>query len=297
MDTLNKLLDIDLNYIIIGFTVIFYSLELLLKNEFLFKNKSKHLLHNLGIGVVFFVGNIFWATFMIYSIDWLNNNQIGLFYIIDLPLWLSLLLSVVLFDFVNYWFHRAAHIVPVVWRFHRVHHSDTSMDVSTYYRSHPLEIMFWFGTSNILAVAIFGLSTLSLGLFFLVATPFFFLEHTNLKFPAWLDSTAGLIFTTPNIHKVHHEQDQYYTDSNYADIFILWDRLFGTYKYKPTAEIKFGLVEFDEDSKQTFWYLLKSPFININRVSSASIKEQNPLLPDQITLLSPENVQEKLVKD
>ena len=73
---------------------------------------------------------------------------------------------------------------------------------------------------------------------------------------------------------MHHEQYQYYTDSNFADIFILWDRIFGTFKYKPPSQITFGLKEFDEDRKQTFWYLLKSPFINMGRVSSAALNNQ-----------------------
>ena len=124
-----------------------------------------------------------------------------------------------------------------------------------------------FGSSNILAAGIFGLNLLTLGLYFLVATPFFILEHTNLRFPAWLDKTLGLVITTPNLHKVHHEQGQFYTDSNFADVFILWDRLFGTYKYKPVELIKFGLKEFKENKKQTFWYLFISPFFKIKKVT------------------------------
>ncbi len=91
------------------------------------------------------------------------------------------------------------------------------------------------------------------------------MEHSNLRFPSWLDNTVGLVITTPNLHKIHHDQDQQYTDSNFADIFILWDRIFGTYSYKPAEQVKLGLAEFDEEKKQTFWYLIKSPFIKIER--------------------------------
>jgi sterol desaturase/sphingolipid hydroxylase (fatty acid hydroxylase superfamily) len=65
---------------------------------------------------------------------------------------------------------------------------------------------------------------------------------------------------------MHHSQDQHFTDSNYADIFVFWDKLFGTFTYAPVSEIKFGLKEFDDEKKQTLWYLLKSPFIHIPRV-------------------------------
>ena len=89
------------------------------------------------------------------------------------------------------------------------------------------------------------------------------LLDSNLKFPTWLDKTVGLVFTTPNLHKIHHEQDQYYTDSNYADILILWDKLFGSFKFKPVAYIKLGLKEFDSPRQQTFWYAMISPFVKM----------------------------------
>ena len=273
MDTLNKLLAIDLNYIIIGLIVLFYTLEHLLTTQFTFDKMNHHLLQNILFQVVFYLGNLLWAFVTVFTIEWLNKNEIGLFYLISIPLWLKLVLGVIVFDFVNYWFHRTAHRIPMLWRFHRVHHSDTRMDASTNLRSHPVELVVYFGTSNIVAAAIFGLDLLSLGLFFLVITPYVFLEHSNIKFPAWLDRTFGLVFTTPNIHKVHHEQDQLYTDSNYSDIFILWDRIFGTFKYKPPSEIKLGLKEFEDDKKQTFWYLVRSPFMNFKRISSAELKK------------------------
>lgn len=274
METMNKLLSIDLNYIFIGMMVLFYSLEQILSTQFKFNKRPQHLGHNVLFQVAFYVCNIFYATVTVFSIEWLNNHQVGLFYLVQVPVWLKLIAGVALFDMTSYWFHRVAHKVPLLWRFHRVHHSDTSMDASTFFRGHPIESLLWFGTSNIIAAGIFGLDLMTLGLYFLVATPFFFLEHSNLRFPKWVDKSFGLIFTTPNLHKIHHEQDQHYTDSNFSDIFILWDRIFGSFTHKPVEEIKFGLKEFDEDKKQTFWYLMKSPFISMGRVTSEDLKKE-----------------------
>ena len=271
METLNKLLSIDFNYILIGFIVFFYSLEQIMKTQFKFNKRPQHLLRNILFQVVFVVCNIFYATVTVFSIGWLNNHEVGLFYLIQVPVWVKLILGVAIFDMVTYWFHRTAHNIPLLWRFHRVHHSDTSMDASTFFRGHPIESLLWFGTSNIVASAIFGLDLMTLGLYFLVSAPFVILEHSNLRFPKWVDKSFGLIFTTPNLHKVHHEQDQHYTDSNFSDIFILWDRIFGTYKYKPVEQIKFGLKEFEEDKKQTFWYQMKSPFLKVKRISSGEL--------------------------
>jgi len=273
MEVLNQLLAVDTNYLLIGLVVVFYFLEQLFSNQFRFTKRPHHFLHNALLMGLFMLANIFWATLIVFCIEWLNTNQVGLFYKLEIPLWANLILSVVLIDFVSYWYHRIAHKVPLLWRLHRVHHSDTSMDSTTNFRFHPLEQLFWWSSTPIVTSAIFGLDAMGIGLYFLVLIPFLIFEHTNLKFPAWLDKTLGRVITTPNLHKIHHEQDQYYTDSNFSDIFILWHRLFGTFRYKPAGQIHFGLKEFDEDKKQTFWYLLKSPFINIKRIRSEEIKK------------------------
>jgi sterol desaturase/sphingolipid hydroxylase (fatty acid hydroxylase superfamily) len=265
MGILKSLVEMNINYLVAGLIVIFYSLEHLLEPQFSFKHKSLHWGNNFLFQVVFFVANIYWAYVLVYCFEWLNEHKVGLFYLFEMPYWLKLIAGVAMLDLVTYWFHRIGHLVPFVWRFHRVHHSDTKMDASTYFRGHPIEIFLWFGISNIIASAIFGLDLFTLGLYYLIATPLFFLEHSNLRFPAWLDRTVGLIFTTPNLHKIHHDQDQHYTDSNFADIFILWDRIFGTFTYKPIEKVKLGLEEFDTKERQSFWFLLKSPFMRINR--------------------------------
>lgn len=265
MEFLQKLLAIDPNYILIGLMVLFYSLEHFLDNQISFSNRPVHWGNNFLFGIVFVTLNFLWAYIVVFCVEWMNGRHIGLFFLFEMPYWLKLILGVAMLDFVSYWFHRLGHIVPFLWRFHRVHHSDTQMDASTNFRGHPLESFLWFGTSNILAAGLFGLDLFTLGLYFFIVTPQFFLQHSNLLFPKWLDKTVGLVFTTPNIHKIHHDQDQQYTDSNFSDLFILWDRLFGTFTYKPVEQIKPGLEEFDTPEQQRFWYLLKAPFLTIGR--------------------------------
>lgn len=274
MKIIESLLSIDPNYIAVGLILLFYSLEFILKKEFPFSYRTGHFLQNALFQILFLLGNIAFAYLIVFVITWFTNQKIGLLYLINIPYWLKVVLAVPLIDFTTYWFHRTAHKLPFVWRFHRVHHSDTSLDSSSYMRAHPIESFFWFGAGNIVACGVFGLDLMGLGLYFLVSTPIVILEHTNLRFPRWWDKTFGIILTTPNLHKIHHDQDQFYTDSNFADIFILWDKIFGTYKYKSPEQIQFGLKEFDEKKKQTFLYLLKSPFIKIERVHSQIAPEK-----------------------
>tara|TARA_R100001132_G_C3253907_1_gene80144 strand:+ start:132 stop:596 length:465 start_codon:yes stop_codon:yes gene_type:complete len=154
------------------------------------------------------------------------------------------------------------------------------MDASTVFRFHPLEILLVFGIGNILTAALFGTDVLSLALYYFILYLFFFFEHANLTYPKWLNTTLGLLFVMPDQHRVHHQQDQFYTDSNFADIFIIWDRLFGTYKEMPVAQMKYGLKEFDEEKKQTFLYLMKSPFLTIKRIET---NKTNPSKPENKT--------------
>ncbi|WP_066632727.1 sterol desaturase family protein [Labilibacter marinus] len=265
MDFLNKLLEINPNYIVIGLIAIFFSLEQIMKTPFSFKNRMNHLLQNTLFQIILVALNVFFVTFQVYSIEWLNNNHIGLLYLIELPAELLLIISIALYDITAYWIHRGTHAIPILWRFHRVHHSDTTMDSSTVFRFHPFELILVFGIGNIVTAALFGTDVFSMACYYFILYVFFFFEHANLKFPSWLNTTLGLIFVMPDHHRVHHQQNQFYTNSNYADIFILWDRIFGTFKMMPIEKMKYGLAEFNTKKKQEFLYLIKSPFIDINK--------------------------------
>ncbi|WP_445732551.1 sterol desaturase family protein [Mariniflexile sp.] len=255
---------IDGNYIIVFLIALFYSLEYLLGTPFKFDRRLHHFFNNFLFMIAFFFANLAFAIVQVGIISWSSVNHIGLLYWIEIPLWLKVIIGVMFLDLTSYWFHRLAHRSPLLWRLHRVHHSDTTMDTSTFFRGHPLEVLI-FGTSSVVASLIFGLDLSILGVYFIVILPFLIAQHANIQLPDWTDKIFGKVFITPNIHKVHHEQDQFYTDSNFADIFIFWDKLFGTYKHLPVKNICYGLKEFDTDRKQTFWYLIISPFIKIDR--------------------------------
>jgi sterol desaturase/sphingolipid hydroxylase (fatty acid hydroxylase superfamily) len=274
METLDLILSIDPNYIIIGLLAVFFTLEQSLENPFSFKKRGIHLFENILFQILFVGINLFFFSVLVYSLEWLNENKIGLLHLLEIPFWPKLILSVVLFDFSTYWLHRASHKFPILWRFHRVHHSDTTMDSTTSLRFHPIELAIIYQTGNIVAAAIFGLDVTSLALYYLIVYIFFFLEHANLKYPNWLNRTFGLILVMPDHHRVHHHKVQFYTDSNFADIFIIWDRLFGTFKLIPVKEMDYGLIEFESEKKQSFLYLIKSPFVNIKRIESEKSKSE-----------------------
>ncbi|WP_304236877.1 sterol desaturase family protein [Jiulongibacter sediminis] len=273
MEVLNTILDTDPNYIIIGLLAFFFTMEQFAENPFQFNQRGKHLFQNILFQLVFFGINLFFFSILVYLIERLNAREIGFLYLVELPFWVKLFLSVILYDFATYWLHRASHKIPLLWRLHRVHHSDTTMDSSTTFRFHPVELAIVYQAGNIIAAGIFGLDVTSLALYYFIVYIFFFLEHSNLNYPNWLNHTLGLVFVMPDHHRVHHHKEQFYTDSNFADIFILWDRFFGTFKLIPVNQMQYGLTEFEEEKKQSFLYLMKSPFINIDRMKSEKPKK------------------------
>ncbi len=268
MEILDKILSVNPNYIIIGLLAAFFTLEQVSGSNFSLKKRGSHLFQNILFQIALTILNLFFVSVQVYCMERLNLNKIGLLYLTELPFWIKLFLSVALYDFTTYWIHRASHKIPLLWRLHRVHHSDTGMDSSTTFRFHPLELILIYQTGNILTAALFGTDVTSMALYYFILYIFFFSEHASLNYPKWLNSTLGLVFVMPDHHRVHHHQEQFYTDSNFADILIIWDRLFGTFKLIPAEEIKYGLKEFEEEEKQTFLFLMKSPFINIKRNTS-----------------------------
>jgi len=261
-----KLIAFDQNALAVILLVIFYTLEQLLNTAFVYKRRGGHLLNSILLQVGYVVVNYFYAFVVVTSFQWIGEHQVGLLNQVTIPYFLKVIIGLICFDFVFYWSHRLYHNASIFWRLHRVHHSDTVMDSSTAFRFHPFDALL-DSSMSIVAAAIFGLDVNTILFYFVLFLPLIFAQHSNFVFPAWTDNVLGKIFVAPNFHKVHHHQNQEYTDSNYGFLFIFWDKLFGTFKYLPVKEIKYGLKEFDEPKKQNAWYLFKSAFLNIKRTA------------------------------
>lgn len=261
----HKIIAIDPNIQALVLVSFFFFCEQLVNSEQKFNTRARHFANNLPLFILY--GIIAYVIFdaQVLLVQFFNNHHIGLFYLINIPYLLKVIMGVALFDMGTYWLHRLSHRFSLLWRLHRVHHSDYKMDSSTYFRFHPFEITFAIG--NVIVAAIMGIGLNIMFLYFFIVFLFVVIEHVDIESPKWLDKTVGKIITTPNMHKIHHDIDQEFTDSNYADIFILWDRIFHTYKHKDFKDLEYGLHEFNEPEKQSFLYLLKSPFLNIKKMN------------------------------
>jgi len=157
-----------------------------------------------------------------------------------------------------------------LWRMNRVHHFDTHLDVSTGLRSHPLEFAGLLLTMVPLAI-LFGLDPWALAAYEIVESIANLLIHANLRLPEPLDRALRWLLVTPNMHCLHHSSHRPETDSNYSQVFSLWDRLFGTYSAAPRAgydAMQIGLAEIRDERTADLWWQIKSPVLSIERSSA-----------------------------
>ena len=176
-----------------------------------------------------------------------------------LPVWLHALLGIAALDFFAYVAHVLLHKTPLAWRVHRVHHSEEEVDVTTAFRQHPGETV-WRVLWQLPAIVLLGLPLWIVVVSLTISAVNAQLEHANIRLPEPLDRFLRLLIVTPNMHKVHHSRRQPETDSNYANIFSLWDRLFGTYTSHVDFEtLRYGLD--DVEGTVRLRGLLAMPFV------------------------------------
>ena len=206
------------------------------------KRRGLNASFNLGLGAInavivsgLFVG--LWATTM----AWTEVHHVGLLNWLPVTGFSRGLLAILLLDAWTYLWHRMNHTVPVLWRFHRLHHADREMNVTTANRFHFGEIVL----SSILRLPILALLGVNIEELAIYDTMLFAavqFQHANIGLPEWLDRTLRYFLVTPHLHKVHHSVVRTEADSNFSSMFSWWDRLFRTYRLsRDLRKIKFGV--------------------------------------------------------
>lgn len=170
-----------------------------------------------------------------------------------------LLIGIIALDALIYWQHRIFHKIPLLWRLHRVHHSDSTLDVTSAIRFHPIEILLSM-LIKFLAIWLFGLSAATVIIFEIILNGMAMFNHSNARVPA--DNILRWVFVTPDMHRVHHSVYVNETNSNYGFNISLWDRIFGSYIAQPKDghdTMKIGLNEYPSGESRLTG-LLKMPF-------------------------------------
>lgn len=193
---------------------------------------------------------------------WAQHHGFGLFPWLGIPTWLAGLLAFLLLDLSIWVAHLAAHKVPFLWRFHKVHHADRDVDVTTALRFHPGEIllsMLWKGG----VIVVLGAPPVAVLVFEIVLNGAAMFTHANWRLPRAIDRALRLVIVTPDMHRVHHSAVPCETDSNYGFNFAFWDRLFRTYEAAPRdghEEMRLGLTEHQTAEPTHFLWSLTLPF-------------------------------------
>ena len=238
--------------------------------------KWRHALPNFFFTLTTIAINFTLAFLFLLASDWAIANDFGIInWLPDMPLWAYVLLGVLLLDFFGaYLAHYVEHQVKPLWMIHLVHHTDHEVDTTTANRHHPLEsvIRFSFTLMGILIVgAPVGIIMLYQSLS-IVSTQF---THANIKMPAKLDEIISWVIVSPDMHKVHHHYMLPYTDSNYGNIFSIWDRIFGTYMKLERASVIYGVDTFpDKQENGSVLGLLKQPFHKYRKPTSQAEEQK-----------------------
>ena len=156
------------------------------------------------------------------------KNGWGLLNMMPLPDWLEILLALILLDMAIYWQHVAFHRIPFFWSFHKVHHVDRDIDVTTGLRFHPIEIVFSLAY-KLAVVLVLGAPVLAVILFEIILNGCAMFNHSNVKLPLSVDRVLRRFIVTPDMHRVHHSIHMHETNSNYGFSLSLWDRIFKSY--------------------------------------------------------------------
>lgn len=191
---------------------------------------------------------------------WAQKHQIGLLNFLKLPGWISAISSFLVMDWAYYWWHYANHVVPLLWRFHNVHHTDLDLDLTTAARFHFGEIIASI-PFRLLVVVLIGVGPITLLIFEIVFESATFFHHSNWRLPLMLERILNCAIVTPRMHGIHHSIVRRETDSNWGTVFSWWDRLHRSLRVDIAQhDLEIGVAAYRDEHELTLVRLWSMPF-------------------------------------
>jgi sterol desaturase/sphingolipid hydroxylase (fatty acid hydroxylase superfamily) len=160
---------------------------------------------------------------------WAQSQGIGLLNLAPIPSLVAVVVAVLVLDLAVYAQHRALHEHPLLWRLHRVHHTDTTLDVTTAWRFHPAELAASLIWKAAVAIAI-GAPPEAVALYELILALAALFTHADLRLSPGLDRALRFLIATPAVHERHHGVAAIDHNANYGSVLTLWDKLFGSWR-------------------------------------------------------------------
>ena len=224
--------------------------------------KWSHALVNFFFTGTTIVVNFGLAFLLLLASEWAIRSEVGLlFWLPALPLLVQTLIALLVLDLVSAWFaHWVQHKTPSLWKLHLIHHSDAHVDTTSANRHHPGESVVRFAFTA-LAVVIVGAPLWMVFLYQALSVVLSQFNHANISLPPALDRALSWVIVSPDMHKVHHHYVLPYTDSNYGNIFSVWDRVFGTFLTLDREKLVYGIdTHMDPKEHASVGALFTMPF-------------------------------------
>jgi sterol desaturase/sphingolipid hydroxylase (fatty acid hydroxylase superfamily) len=194
------------------------------------------------------------------TLRWVSDRPFGLLHVVPLSVPAQFVVSFLLMDLMFYWWHVANHQIPLLWRFHNVHHIDPDLDVSTAFRFHFGEVAL-SAAFRVVQVSAIGLTAWMFAAYELAFQANTLFHHSNVRLPIGVERVLNLVLVTPRMHGIHHSQVRHETNSNYSVVFSWWDRLHRTLGLNiPQADIVIGIPAYSDPADNKVWNGLLLPF-------------------------------------
>ncbi len=263
----------------IGLVALFASVEALRPKRVRLHARVARWIGNIGVlAVGTVVARIILPIVPVGAALWAVENEIGIFTLIPAPAFLEGVVVFLLLDMLIYFQHRIFHHVPMLWRVHRMHHTDLDFDVTTGIRFHPIEILISLSI-KVAAVVALGASPLVVLIFEIALNGTSLFNHANLALPAGLDKFLRLFIVTPDMHRVHHSVLEQETNSNFGFNLPWWDYLFRTYRPQPEMGhdgMTIGLPIFRDNRAISLGQLLLQPFLKSDGTKAEDGETRSP---------------------
>jgi len=219
------------------------------------------LIVNLVISAVMFLTAITLVRPAVHwALRWSADRPFGFVHIVSLPAWAEFAVSFLMMDLAWYYWHLANHRVPLLWRFHNVHHIDADLDVSTAFRFHFGEIVF-SSVFNLIQVSLIGLSAWAFTTYQVAFLAEVLFHHSNLRLPIRFERLLSKVIVTPRMHGIHHSQVHRENNSNFGTVFTYWDRLHRTLGLNiPQSRVVVGIPAYSRAEDNRVGNALLMPF-------------------------------------
>jgi sterol desaturase/sphingolipid hydroxylase (fatty acid hydroxylase superfamily) len=212
-------------------------------------------------GLAFVIAAVAVRPSALRALNWASEKPFGLLHLAPLPTWAQFAIGFLLLDLSFYYWHVLNHKVPLLWRFHNVHHIDPELDVSTGFRFHFGEV-FFSTLFRVVQVSVIGMSFTTFAIYEVVFQANTLFHHSNLRLPIRLERLLNKILVTPRMHGIHHSQVRGETNSNFGVVCPWWDRLHQTLGLNiAQARIEIGIPGYVLPEDNKLWRALLLPFV------------------------------------